>query len=1516
MANEDKQTNFHVVAIGASAGGLESLERLFSHLPPDTGMAFVVIQHLSPDFRSLMDELLGRRTDMPIRQAESDTLVERNTVYLLPPMKEMIIRQRRLLLSDRDPRLGLTLPIDLFLRSLAHDVEDRAIAVVLSGSGSDGSRGVQEIRRAGGVVLCESPDTAQFNGMPLSTMRTGAVDQVLSPDEIAAALASIARHQDSVPEPSSATVEERGVDAIVRLLRDEYAIDFSNYKATTVVRRIERRLSLNRSLDLDMYLEQLRADPRELSSLYEDLLIGVTRFFRDDDAFATLEQRIIPELVDRTPPNDPIRIWVPGCATGQEAYSIAILLFEALSARKRPINVKMLATDVHKASLDIASSGLFTEEQLAGVGRDRLERYFTMKPNGYQVSQTLRECIVFAQHNLIRDAPFTNLDLISCRNLLIYFQPHAQKTVLTLFHFGLKSGGVLFLGSSESPGGLLDEFETVDEHAKIYRKLRDIGLPRDLKLPVPRSGVAARVPSLHAPRGGVNPQLVAVYDRLLDRFMPPSFLVDDVGRLVDTFGGASTLLSLKSRRPTQNLLDMVPEELRPVVSGALHRVRRDGESVRYPATTLPGHQTHFDLVAEPLRDLQGNVMHVLVSLVRPDGAGGTLTMVPPFVDVPTPQIDPNVHGQPIPVDSSARDRMRALEEELSYSKEHLQSAIEEYETSNEELQATNEELIASNEELQSTNEELHSVNEELYTVNAEYQRKNAELQELHDDIEHLLNGTDVATMFLDRQLCIRKFTPRIADVFRVIPQDIGRPLQAFTHDLQRPALFEDIATVLRDGTAVEAQVWDDRQHCYFLRILPYRARAKDRTTIEPSYDRSGAPDGVLLTLTDISALEQARAKLAQLSAIVESSEDAIVGKTLDGIITTWNNGAVRLYGYAADEVVGRHASLLYPADQKERLDRILDQVRGGQSVERVQLGSIRKDGTRLDVSVTFSPIYDSGARSIGVSAIARDITQLVRALEEIADREERIRLLLDSTAEAIYGIDLAGRCIFCNSACARLLGYDSPAALIGQEMHALIHRTRADGTPVAAEHSAVFQAMRRRDGVHVDDEMIWRADGSSFASEYWSHPIVKNDHVIGAVVTFLDITTRREAERDLREAAQRREQFLAMLSHELRNPLAAILSATRLLELESMDDRGREASQVVERQAKHMARLLDDLLDMSRITHGRIVLRNQLIDLRETTRNAIEALGPFLSERDTTLAVRMPDEPVYIVGDPARLQQIQANLLSNASKYSPRGSNVDLDVAMVNGEALVTVADRGRGIPAEKLSKIFDLFVQGDQSLDRSEGGLGIGLTLLRSLVELHNGRVEAHSDGVGSGSRFTVRLPLAPATWVESDVARSVLTTVRTVVVVEDQADARRMMQMLLESYGVRVYTAANGAEGVALIRRVKPDLALVDLGLPIMSGFDLARQLRQQQDGYGLRLVALSGYGQDADVQAALEAGFDEHLTKPPDSEQIERLLTEAGALKASATVPDAGDDRSPDMSDHMPGASELVRAEIPDC
>ncbi len=444
-----------IVGVGASAGGLESLEKFFDNMPAVSGMAFVIIQHLSPDFKSMMDELLARHTDITIQRAEDGMAVLANNIYLLPPTKEMTIVEGCLRLTDKDPSQGLALPIDIFFSSLAQDCGDRSVAIVLSGTGSDGSRGIADVKRVGGLVLCENDRTAKFNGMPISAQETGAVDVVLTAEELPLALM---KYVDSPmkwrlkngPQPIDAPPLV-GVEAVFDLLRREYDIDFSHYKPSTVSRRIERRLSLVHAGNLDEYVERLRDDSEELNALYRDLLIGVTKFFRDSGAFEVLERETIPDVLERVPKNQEIRIWVAGCATGEEAYSLAILFYEALERAGRPINLKVFATDVHKVSLEHAGVGLFDDDRVATVSPERLRRFFQKRQSGYQVSQDLRQLIVFAQHNVIKDAPFTNLDLISCRNMLIYFQPQAQTKALSLFHFGLKTDGTLLLGCGAAP---------------------------------------------------------------------------------------------------------------------------------------------------------------------------------------------------------------------------------------------------------------------------------------------------------------------------------------------------------------------------------------------------------------------------------------------------------------------------------------------------------------------------------------------------------------------------------------------------------------------------------------------------------------------------------------------------------------------------------------------------------------------------------------------------------------------------------------------------------------------------------------------------------------------------------------------------------------------------------------------------------------------------------------------------------------------------------------------------------
>ena len=831
----------HVVGIGASAGGLEALERLFRAMPVDTGMAFVVIQHLSPDFKSLMDELMERFTRMPAIPVHETQAVRPNTIYLLPPAKDIVIQGDRLITRDRAKDGSLALPINTFFRSLAVAWGENSAAIVLSGTGSDGSSGLIDIHDAGGLVLVESPESARFDGMPQSAINTRCVDAVLMPEDIPETLTEFAADPEALRAMLRLRHDEgplSGMPAILDLLHKAYNIDFASYKPTTITRRIARRLSLDLSgTNVEDYARRLATDPNELNLLYKDLLIGVTRFFRDPEAFDLVRDQVIPGILDQIPTGQEVRVWICGCSTGEEAYSLAILFLEAFASQGRVPLIKVLATDLHEQSVQVASEGVYREEALTEVPERLRAAYFEPQGEGrWKVLPHLRQSLVFSVHNLLKDPPFTKIDLVSCRNLLIYLLPNAQAKAIANFHYALRLNGVLLLGASESLGSLTDEFETLDRQWKLYRKHRESRALAGLRAPMDQ----APYPS---PRGMTSTGVLLnrLYDALLDRFIPAGFLVNDQHQILHVFGDAARFLTPRRGRFSGDLLSLLASNpLSLALTSALRNCAKQEKPVTLQSVIVKvgeGREERLEVRVEPLGDR---------------AAGGPCYVVLLKEERPPEQVTEPTHvPHDFSVGAEVAEYIRELELELQRARESVQTTVEELETSNEELQATNEELLAANEELQSTNEELHSVNEELYSVNAEHELKIEELNKATSDLRNLMQSTDTATIFIDGDYRIRLFTPRAVEIFNLMPQDIGRDLRHFQSIRPDRDLFGDIGEVLASGAGVERQLNLGEETSFLRRCMPYQ-------------NVQGRQMGVVINYVDTSGISRMHRQLDEL----------------------------------------------------------------------------------------------------------------------------------------------------------------------------------------------------------------------------------------------------------------------------------------------------------------------------------------------------------------------------------------------------------------------------------------------------------------------------------------------------------------------------------------------------------------------------------------------------------------------------------------------------------------------------
>lgn len=966
------EQEIRVVGIGASAGGLEGLKTLFREVGSDTGLAFVIVQHLSPHYKSLMNEILSKQTDMPIQVVEEGIEVASNSIYLAPPRKLVRIHQDKLYLED--PEAGeIHFPIDYFLQSLASGRGSEGIGIILSGTGTDGTKGIAALKRSRGIVIVQNEATAKFDGMPRSAIQSGQVDYVLSPEGIAAKLnypATLIPSPSSIGDHEVGTEDEKDeiVSSILDRIRIATNIDFSYYKRSSLMRRIEKRMHATNSPNVARYYKYFNENEDELAALRKDLLIHVTNFFRDPEAFGIMAEQVLPQIIETKSQEKEIRVWTAGCSTGEEAYSLAMLITEQLDkiSDGASFTVRIFATDVDKQSIEYANFGVYPTSIEGTVNAERLARFFVKQGDTYQVSKELRRMVVFAPHNLIKDPPFSNLDLITCRNMLIYLEGDMQSKVLSLFHFALNPSGFLFLGPSETIGRLNHLFEPYNSKWNFFQhRAYRFGVGGQ-PLHIEAKGASASKPEnltkrmvKEMPKSIETRRSDELYATLVSEHMPPSILIDENLDVKHITGKMQPYLSPMEGKPSWNIHKMLDPRLAMTIVTAVSKLRNGGAEVvlkhaRYESFFGSG---EVNITVRPFSQLNRQFQGMLIVLFEPSEREESHASIVDSIEV----------------DENVRRQMIWLEQQLRLTEEKLQATIEELETSGEELQSTNEELIASNEELQSTNEELQAVNEELVTINAEYQYKIQELTELNNDMDNFLVSTKIGTIFLDTQLCIRRFTPAVTKEINLLDVDYGRPFSHISHNFYYNDFMKDAGKVLKTLKSTEKEVKSKSGRWYSIRIMPYRTTEL-------------FTKGVILTFVDITELKKINEDLLKLSYATDQSPSVVVITDLDGSIVFANRTFHTISSYSKEETIGNHLSMLNDwSSAGVEFAEIWRKLQAGQTWEG-EVSGMARDGSTYWEKAKLHPIIKKG-RTIYYMKMSEVITERKEAEEMLRKSE-------------------------------------------------------------------------------------------------------------------------------------------------------------------------------------------------------------------------------------------------------------------------------------------------------------------------------------------------------------------------------------------------------------------------------------------------------------------------------------------------------------------------------------------------
>lgn len=1365
--NEVATRASHLVAIGASAGGLEAIQNFFDHLDSEPPVAFVVIQHLSPDHKSLLVELLSKRTALPVMEARDGMAVAARTVYVIPPGKMMTIRNRELQLSQKDTGDKSNHAIDIFLESMAEDASDRAIAIILSGTGTDGTKGIAAVHRKGGAIFIQEPETAAFDGMPRSALSVDAPAIIAPPEEMPYELLQLIA-APGYPNFTEDQPDDATLKTIIFILRQSTGCDFNHYKQPTLLRRLARRMSILKLSSLQEYLKYLRERDDEPKMLCKDFLIGVTRFFRDDEAFDLLYRDVLPAILTRQAADEQLKIWVTACSTGEEAYTIAILVDRLLKERKQRMDVKIFATDIDAAALETASKGSYPATVAHHIEPQIFHEYFIVRDDVCQIIPSIRKQIVFAKHDIGNDPPFIKNHLVTCRNMLIYMNASLQKKVLTTLQYSLEPAGYLMLGPTESLGTAGASLEEIDRRWKIFRKRPD-ATKSSLSFLDSYGGTGYQSRS-RTPRPGNAAQKTILDDlraALMEDFEYAALYVTRNYDIKEAVGAYDSYLTLPGKRLQLNLLKMVSSELAGILTNAIQTVR---------STTRP-------VVMKNLTYREGDTTKLLNISVRPadpvHGNDVVMVILGACSDITKPKRSEADDQQLSAGNKDLLEHNLQLEAEVQTLRGSLQTAVDGLETTNEMLQSTNEELLSSNEELQSSNEELQSLNEELHTLNTEHQLKIQELIQLNDDLNNFFRSTDIGQIFLDRNLRVRKFNRAATEIVSLIDGDIGRPITDIATRLHSSDLSADLQEVMLTGKPIEREIKHTGGKTSIMRLLPYLKQEKES-------------DGIIITFVDTTELKQLDTIIrtvfdATLSNIIAMRAVRSGNRIVDFQIITANKSAAHLLGQNRSEIIGESFRKLMVKQVEEGFfEKYISVVETGRILHNDARMTWNTDsgwytvmGVKMDdgIVLTFTDIksrkaseeqmrtqYNElmGARE-ALRALTNELEEKVRVrTQALSESEERFRLITTGSNDALWDWNITSNTFWWSDSFYNQFGYKDPKTTqsylfwlsgINPDERDRVRRSLDEAinngqTQWSAEHSFL-----KDDGAYAKV-----LDRAYILKDEYGTPY----RILGSM---LDVSQLRAAQanaaayeayskkletvnKELEQSNYALQQFASVASHDLKEPLRKIEVFSGLLGKQIETGIEKDYVTRIQGSSARMTSLIDDLLKYSSLANVPVF---EPVELGAVVDQVISDIEVIVREKNVDI---IHDGLPTIDAVSGQMRQVFQNLIGNAIKFTAADRHPEIRISCqrvaqkvldlpedVTGDFVqVNIADNGIGLEMQYAARIFVIF-QRLHNRDTFQG-TGIGLAIVKKIMDVHNGLIAVNSEP-GKGSTFKLVFPL-----------------------------------------------------------------------------------------------------------------------------------------------------------------------------